>query len=264
MSMFSTAPAWFEAFYRGAMSEDYKRYMRDEWGHPKRGDVSLFEKLSLEGAQAGLSWALILSKREAYRTAFAGFDIAACAAMTGADVDRLVGGDGSSGGTSSIVRHRGKIQSVVDNARCVQELIDEAARDGRTAPPYGHFDAYLWSFVGGRPQLNEWVHAGEIPTESEVSRAMSKALKARGFRFVGPKTCYSLMQSCGLIVDHPVGTPEWSAAKKRIEALLPHAGAKSAETEATEACACTEAKTTVGGDGPTTAIGRSKRRRGQG
>jgi DNA-3-methyladenine glycosylase I len=209
------APAWYEALYSGGMSPSYKTYMANEWGHPKRGDVPLFEKLCLEGAQAGLSWATILSKREAYRKAFAGFDIAACAAMTDKDIERLVSGDGSSG-VASIVRHRGKIAAVAKNAQCVQALIAEAEAHGQDAP-HGHFDAFLWSFVGGAPVLNAWPNAKSIPSESAVSITMSKALKERGFAFVGPKTCYSLMQSCGLIVDHPKGTPEWQAAKARLE-----------------------------------------------
>lgn len=188
------------------MSPSYKAYMANEWGHPKRGDRALFEKLCLEGAQAGLSWATILNKREAYREAFSGFDIAACAAMTDGDIERLVAGDGTSG-SGTIVRHRGKIASVVTNARCVQALIAEADAKKQQSPD-GHFDAFLWSFVGGKPLLNEWPNAASIPSESEVSHAMSRALKLRGFAFVGPKCCYSLMQSCGLVVDHPKGTLE--------------------------------------------------------
>jgi DNA-3-methyladenine glycosylase I len=112
------------------------------------------------------------------------------------------------------VRHRGKIEAVVHNARCIQQLIADAAGP---RPAGGHFDAYLWSFVGGVPQLNEWVDAKAIPCESEVAHAMSSALKGRGFKFVGPKTCYSLMQSCGLVIDHPKGTVEWEAARRRLQ-----------------------------------------------
>ena len=223
------APAWYEALYSGAMSDEYKRYMRDEWAHEKRGDVPLFEKLSLEGAQAGLSWATILAKREGYRTAFHGFDIAKCAAMTEGDVSRLLAAE-----SASIVRHRGKIEAVINNARCVQALIDEAK--GKPPPPHGHLDALLWSFVGGTPLLNEWPDAKAIPSESETATAMSKALKERGFKFVGPKICYSLMQSCGLIIDHPKGTPEWEAARQRL------AHERTDVTEAPAAAAAGSAK----------------------
>lgn len=209
-------PAWFEAIYSGAMSEEYKQYMATEWGQEKRGDVPLFEKMCLEGAQAGLSWATILAKREAYRRSFDNFDLAKCAAMTKADVERLVVGDGSSG-ASSIVKHRGKIESVVNNARCVLALIAEGEAEQAPAE-HGHLDALLWSFVDGRPVLNEWPDKSSIPCETETSIAMSKALKAKGFSFVGPKMCYSLMQSCGLVIDHPKGTPEWEAARMRLEA----------------------------------------------
>ena len=207
-SLDATEPAWYEALYSGAMSDEYKAYMRDEWGHEKRGDKALFEKLSLEGAQAGLSWATILSKREGYRAAFHDFDIAKVARMTAKDVDRLLGTD-----TAQIVRHRGKIESVVNNAQCVQQLIADAP--GPT-PPYGHFDAFLWSFVGGEPVLNEWEDARAIPSESPLADKLSAALKSRGFKFVGPKICYSLLQSCGLVIDHPKGTPEYCAAKARL------------------------------------------------
>ena len=208
------APAWFERAYTGAMSAEYKRYMRDEWGHEKRGDNALFEKLSLEGAQAGLSWATILAKREGYRAAFRGFDVRRCAAMGAAETDALV-----AAASATVVRHRGKVESVPHNARRVRALVAEAeaaARGGAdAAPAHGHFDAFLWGFVGGAPVLNAWRDAASIPAESAAARAMSDALRARGFKFVGPKVCYSLMQSCGLVVDHPKGTPEWEAARRR-------------------------------------------------
>ena len=124
--------SWFEEVYSGAMSEEYKRYMREEWGMEKRGDVPLFEKLSLEGAQAGLSWATILAKREAYRAAFHGFDIKACAAMGDAEIDALCAASGS--GADCIVKHRGKIASVANNARCILRLAEEAEQRG-DAPP---------------------------------------------------------------------------------------------------------------------------------
>jgi DNA-3-methyladenine glycosylase I len=204
---------WFE--YSGAMSEEYKRYMREEWGMEKRGDVPLFEKLSLEGAQAGLSWATILTKRGAYRAAFHDFDIKACAAMGDADVDALCARSGS--GAGCIVRHRGKIASVANNARCVLRLAEEAEQRCEAQPPHGTLDALLWSFVNGAPQLNAWACAKQIPTDTETSHEMSKALKKLGFSFVGPKICYSLMQSCGLVIDHPKGSHEWEAARRRLD-----------------------------------------------
>ena len=207
--------SWFEETYSGAMSEEYKRYMREEWGMEKRGDCPLFEKLSLEGAQAGLSWATILTKREAYRVAFHGFEIKACAAMCDADADALCAASGS--GAGSIVRHRGKVASVANNARCVLRLAEEAERRGEARPPHGHLDALLWGFVDGAPQLNSWAGAKQIPTDTETSREMSRTLKKLGFSFVGPKICYSLMQSCGLVVDHPKGSREWEAARRRLD-----------------------------------------------
>ena len=206
--------AWFEELYSGGMSADYKRYMTDEWGHEKRGDQPLFEKLCLEGAQAGLSWATILAKREGYRAAFRGFDISRCAALTDGDIDRLVNSP-----QAKVVRHRGKCASVAGNARATLRLIAEesaAAGPRATPPPHGWFDAYIWSFVGGEPQLNSWPDRSAIPTESPAAIAMSKALKRRGFAFVGLKICYSLMQSCGLVIDHPKGTPEWERARQRL------------------------------------------------
>ena len=211
----SRGGSWFEEMYSGAMSEEYKRYMREEWGMEKRGDVPLFEKLSLEGAQAGLSWATILTKRGAYRAAFHDFDIKACAAMGDADTDALCAASGS--GAGCIVRHRGKITSVANNARCVLRLVEEAEQRGEAQPPHGALDALLWGFVNGVPQLNAWAGAKQIPTDTETSHEMSKALKKLGFSFVGPKICYSLMQSCGLVIDHPKGSHEWEAARRRLD-----------------------------------------------
>jgi DNA-3-methyladenine glycosylase I len=205
---------WYGQAFSGSMTDNYRAYMRDEWGWEKRGDVPLFEKLCLEGAQAGLSWATILAKREAYRHAFRGFDIRACAEMTDDDLRYLIE-DRSTSGPHAIVRHRGKIEAVRHNARKALEIIAEAPAE---VPPHGAFDAFLWAFVGGAPRLNRWSTAKEMPTETDEAIAMAKALKARGFKFVGPKICYSLMQSCGLVVDHPLGTPEWTAASLRLGA----------------------------------------------
>jgi DNA-3-methyladenine glycosylase I len=168
-STITSKESWFEKLYSGAMSDEYKRYMREEWSAEKRGDKPLFEKLCLEGAQAGLSWATILAKREGYREAFHGFDIAKCAAMTPAEVDRLLASD-----SANIVRHRGKVESVVHNARCVLEIINQAEASGHPMPPHGHFDAFLWSFVDHTPILNEWESSHAIPTKTPVAEALSK------------------------------------------------------------------------------------------
>ena len=213
------APAWFEAVFNGAMSAQYKRYMTDEWGHEKRGDVALFEKLCLEGAQAGLSWATILTKREGYRKSFFHFDLLRCAALSSSDIDKLVAAK-----EAVIARHRGKCESVANNARCVLRIIEENKRSAgaKDAPPkHGYFDRYLWNFVNGKPRLNAWQSAKDIPSESETAVAMSADLRKRGFTFVGPKICYSLMQSCGMVIDHPKGTPEWEAARERLLSRSP-------------------------------------------
>jgi len=205
------AKPWFVDAFGGKMSDEYVRYMSEEWGFVKRGDRALFEKLCLEGAQAGLSWATILAKREGYRRAFHNFDVEACAKMSKEDIDALVKGDGS------VIRHRGKLDSVVGNANAVLALRDERRDEGRDEPEHGFFDDFLWSFVDHRPQLNAWKTMKDMPCETEASIAMSKALKQRGFKFVGSKICYSLMQSCGFVVDHLYDTPEWHAAKARID-----------------------------------------------
>ena len=155
-----------------------------EWGVPSHDDRFLFEMLTLEGAQAGLSWSTILHKREGYRKAFAEFDPAKVARFTGRRIDRLVA-------DPAIVRNRGKVESVVANARGVVELQRE----------YGSFDAFIWSFVGGKPQRNRFRDGG-IPSETEESKTMSKALRGLGFRFVGPTICYAFMESVGMVNDH--------------------------------------------------------------
>jgi DNA-3-methyladenine glycosylase I len=160
-------------------------YHDDEWGTPSHDDRHLFELLTLEGAQAGLSWSTILGKREGYRRAFAEFDPVAVARFTEADVDRLLADPG-------IVRNRAKIQSAISNAGCVLAVQKEA----------GSFDAYLWAFVDGAPIVNAWRSLAELPAETAESRALSKDLKRRGFRFVGPTTCYAFMQAVGMVNDH--------------------------------------------------------------
>jgi DNA-3-methyladenine glycosylase I len=159
----------------------------EEWGVPSHDDVHLFELLVLEGAQAGLSWSTILNKREGYRTAFAGFDPEAVAGFTARDVERLHADKG-------IVRNRLKIEASIANAEAVLRVQEEA----------GSFSAYLWDRVGGAPIVGRWRSLAEIPAETEESRALSKDLKRRGFRFVGPTICYAFMQSVGLVNDHTV------------------------------------------------------------
>ena len=154
---------------------------------PSHDDRHLFELLVLEGAQAGLSWKTILNKREGYRKAFARFDPQAVARFGARDVKRLVGDPG-------IVRHKGKIEAAIANAHAVLAVQEEL----------GSFDAYVWSFVGGSPIENGFRSLGELPAETPESAAMSKDLKRRGFRFVGPTTCYSFMQATGLVNDHTV------------------------------------------------------------
>jgi DNA-3-methyladenine glycosylase I len=162
-------------------------YHDEEWGVPSHDDVHLFEMLTLEGAQAGLSWSTILRKREGYRRAFAGFDPGVVARFEAKDVERLLADPG-------IVRNRLKIESTVNNAARVLEVQEE----------HGSLDAYLWSFVDGAPIVNSWTTLAEIPAETDLSKAISKDLKRLGFRFVGPTAMYAFMQSVGMVDDHTV------------------------------------------------------------
>jgi len=170
-----------------ASAEPNTTYHDAEWGVPVRDERGLFELLTLEGAQAGLSWTTILRKRDGYRRAFLGFDAEAVARFGDADVARLLA-------DAAIVRHRGKIESVVTNARAVLGL-REAGTD---------LSALLWALAGGAPRVNRWRATSELPAKTPESAAMSKALLARGFRFVGPTTCYALMQAAGMVNDHTV------------------------------------------------------------
>jgi DNA-3-methyladenine glycosylase I len=159
----------------------------DEWGRPSHDDRHLFEMLTLEGAQAGLSWSTILHKREGYRRAFAGFDPAKVARFGAKDVERLLADPG-------IVRNRLKVESTVNNAARVLEVQREL----------GSLDAYFWSFVDGRPIVNDFRTLAELPAETDLSKAIAKDLKRRGFRFVGPTVIYAFMQSVGMVDDHTV------------------------------------------------------------
>ncbi|MBI5577366.1 MAG: DNA-3-methyladenine glycosylase I [Deltaproteobacteria bacterium] len=170
----------------------YVAYHDHEWGVPVHDDRLLFEFLTLEGAQAGLSWITILRKRQAYREAFDGFDPEAVARFDGAKVAELLAND-------RIVRNRLKLESAVTNARAFLKIRDE----------FGSFDAYQWRFVDGRPIRNAWKRIQEIPASTPVSDAMSRDLKKRGFRFVGTTICYAHMQAVGMVNDHTVDCFRW-------------------------------------------------------
>jgi DNA-3-methyladenine glycosylase I len=163
-------------------------YHDREWGVPLHDERGLFELLVLEGAQAGLSWSTILRMRPAYRRAFKGFDVRRIASWTGREAQRLMRDAG-------IVRHRGKIESVIANAQAFLGVQRE----------HGSFAAYLWRFVDGVPVQNRWRSLREVPATTSVSAALSRDLRARGFRFVGPTICYAFMQAAGLVNDHTVG-----------------------------------------------------------
>jgi DNA-3-methyladenine glycosylase I len=163
----------------------YIEYHDKEWGVPLHQDMRLFEMLILEGAQAGLSWITILRKRPAYRKAFDGFDPAKVAKYGPAKVKQLLANEG-------IVRNRLKISAAIDNAKAFLAVQKE----------FGSFDAFIWQFVGGRPKINKRKSLKEIPPQTPESEAMSKDLKKRGFRFVGPTICYAFMQATGMVNDH--------------------------------------------------------------
>jgi len=162
-------------------------YHDAEWGVPVHDDRILFEFLTLEGAQAGLSWETILKKREAYRKAFAGFDPALVARFTPARVERLLRDPG-------IVRNRLKVTSTIDNARAFRAVQNE----------FGSFDAYVWGFVNRAPRVNRRRSLREIPARTAESDALSRDLKRRGFRFVGSTICYAFMQAVGMVNDHTI------------------------------------------------------------
>ena len=165
----------------------YRTYHDGEWGRPSRDARHLLEMLVLEGAQAGLSWAMILRKREGYRRAFAGFDVSAVASFGDGDVARLLGDSG-------IVRNRRKVESAIESARVIVAL----AEVGESLPDL------LWAFVGGVALDRRPANLGNIPAETPESQAMSRELVRRGFRFVGPTICYAFMQAIGMVNDHIV------------------------------------------------------------
>ena len=166
--------------------------MRDyhdrEWGVPLHDDTRLFEFLVLEGAQAGLSWSTVLNKRDAYRRAFHGFDIARVARMTDAALEKLLLDPG-------IIRNRMKVWSARNNARAARKVIDE----------FGSLDSYFWSFVDGKPLRSRWIGRGDVPARTQLSDRLSKDLQKRGFNFVGSTIIYAHMQATGMVNDHFVG-----------------------------------------------------------
>ena len=188
------------ACWWGKGFDDYESYHDEEWATPVTDDVRLYEKMCLEGFQSGLSWLTILRKRENFRAAFAGFDFGKVAAFTEKDIERLLRDAG-------IVRHRGKIEATINNAQAASTTIDE----------YGSLAAFFWSFEpdpASRPKRIDHETLMAMPTTPE-STAMSAALKKMGWRFVGPTTCYALMQASGIVNDHLEGC----AQRERIEKL---------------------------------------------
>lgn len=163
----------------------YRAYHDEEWGVPERDDRALFEKLILDGFQAGLSWITILRKRENFQSAFDGFDPSVIANYGDDKVEALLLDAG-------IIRHRGKIEATIGNARAYLNIQDEL----------GSFSDYLWGFTDGKVIQNDWSSLNEIPTETAQSKAMSKDLKQRGFKFCGPTICYAFMQAVGMVNDH--------------------------------------------------------------
>lgn len=174
----------------------YERYHDEEWGVPLHDDRALFEFLVLEGAQAGLSWATILKKRDAYRCAFEGFEPERVARYGAADVRRLLGDAG-------IVRNRLKIEAAIDNARAFLAVQAE----------HGSFDRYIWGFVDGRPVQNHWRSLSQIPAHTALSDRISRELRARGFRFVGSTIVYAHLQATGMVNDHLVDCFRWREVK---------------------------------------------------
>ncbi len=176
----------------------YRQYHDEEWGVPERDSRALFEKLILDGFQAGLSWRTILYKRDAFRRAFDGFEPEKIARYTPRKVEKLLG-------DASIIRSRSKIDATIGNARLYLDLM-ETRNDG--------FAGFLWDFVGGAPIVNHWENFKDAPTQSPESEAMSKALKRVGFKFCGPVIVYAFMQAVGMVNDHEVACPRHEAVQK--------------------------------------------------
>jgi DNA-3-methyladenine glycosylase I len=172
-------------------------YHDKEWGRPVHDDRTFFEFITLEGAQAGLSWETILRKRDHYRKVFADFDPQKVARMTSARVEKILLDPG-------IVRNRAKVESTVSNAKAFLKIQKE----------FGSFDAYVWGFIGGKTINHHIKRREDLPAESDESRALSKDLQKRGFRFVGPTIMYAFMQATGLVNDHIAGCPQSARASR--------------------------------------------------
>ncbi len=172
------------------MTDDplYLAYHDHEWGAPIREDRALFELLTLETFQAGLSWLVVLRKRAAFRAAFADFEIEAVAGYGERELSALLQNPG-------IIRNRAKLEAAIHNAQAVLAVQEQS----------GSFSAYAWSFVGGEPLVNHWRDASEVPARTPLAEAFSKDLKRRGFRFVGPTVVYAYLQACGMVMDHTTG-----------------------------------------------------------
>jgi len=177
----------------------YLAYHDEEWGVPEWDSRALFEKLVLDGFQAGLAWITILRKREAFRKAFAGFDPDTIATWGASEVERLLQDPG-------IVRHRGKIEATITNARAWQRIEAEQG-----------FSDFLWSYVGGAPLQNHWTAMNQVPASTQISERLSKDLKKAGFKFCGPTIVYAFMQAVGMVNDHLVGCP----CHARVASLAP-------------------------------------------
>lgn len=167
----------------------YIDYHDTEWGVPEYDSRALWEKLILDGFQAGLSWITILKKRDAFREAFEGFDPHVIATWGEEDVLRLLGNAG-------IIRHRGKIEATITNAQAWLRMQEQ-----------GGFDTFMWDYVGGAPLQNRFVHQSDVPPKTALSEQVSKDLKKAGFKFCGPTIVYAWMQACGLVNDHLIGCP---------------------------------------------------------
>ena len=172
-------------------------YHDEEWGVPLHDDRKLFEYIVLDAFQAGLSWAIVLNKREGFRNAFAGFDPTKVARFTERDVERLVA-------NTDIIRNRQKILAAVANAKA---FLDLQAR-------HGSFDSYVWQFVGGGPRVNRWETLQDLPARTPESDEMSRTLHAEGFKFVGSTICYAFMQAAGMVNDHIVSCYRWKEVQE--------------------------------------------------
>ncbi|WP_318502909.1 DNA-3-methyladenine glycosylase I [Bacillus sp. T3] len=170
-----------------------KEYHDKEWGVPSHDDTYLFELLNLEGAQSGLSWLIILKKRDGYRKAFRDFDINACATLTDEELEQIVT-------TGEVVRHPLKIKAVRANAIAAQKVQEE----------FGSLSNYVWHFTNSKRIINSWTSVDQLPAKSELSEQISKDMKKRGFKFVGPVTIYSYLQAIGIIDDHIITCPYYS------------------------------------------------------